>query len=622
MTTFHRIYIWCGLGLFLFTAARLALWALHREQFAELSDPELALAFLSGVRFDLASLMVFGGVPMLLMALPFRWLQNRIWVGLHLLLLYALLTLFALVLTGDVLYFGHVKRHLTNELLFLEEDISYLFREALGYWKEALVCLVLISALIQTWWAQAKARVLPAKRPWATWVALFLAIGILGRGGVGMKPLAIVNAYSGGSTAQGNLTLNGVFSASHSSLVTAPVERQSLSKEEIQQALKLPPDFLEAAYPLERSSREELPFRFRNLIIVMVESLTPKYLDAFDGENLRLTPHLDQLAESGWKFTNFYAHGQRSVEGFQSILTGLPSLLGAPGVMDLNSGYSRLASLARQNGYQTLFVNTTDRQAFLTDAFAATVGFEEYYGREDMPLLLDYPSAEQNRRLGWDYEALMFTLKKLESPTPPFLAFISANTAHTPYPRLPERFERFDPHPNEEGGYLNALHYSDWAIGEFFQQAAKQSWFAETLFVITADHVIAHFQSGNQLPERFRVPLILYAPGTLEPREVSGLGSHLDLPATFVDALGLKGDFSSLGTSLLQEASPFVLVREGSVMGLINEQGYLRHSLMQRLEAVDLTQGSAPPDFDLMERQLLAWDRLAYDLIRSNRWSR
>jgi len=33
-------------------------------------------------------------------------------------------------LIGDVIYFGYVKRHLTNELLFLGKDIKHLVSEA------------------------------------------------------------------------------------------------------------------------------------------------------------------------------------------------------------------------------------------------------------------------------------------------------------------------------------------------------------------------------------------------------------------------------------------------------------------------------------------------------------
>ncbi len=621
LTFFHQLLIWTLTGLGLFSLARVSLLLMHAEQFARLTPAQVLEALVDGIRFDLASLMVFGGVPMLVAALPFRWFRHPLWTGLHLLLLYGLLAVGAGVLVGDLLYYGHVKRHLTNELLFLGEDGLYLLKEASGYWLEAGIGVLGIAGLLAWGWRQARQPVRRSRWEWALYVLLVLTVGLLGRGGFGEKPIAIVNAYSSGSTAQGNLTLNGVFSASHSSLTTNRVERPPLADEVIETTLDLPSGAVASGYPLEHTFPGKAPLA-KNLVIIMVESLTPRYVDAFGGNDYGLTPNLDALAQQGWQFNRFYSHGQRSVEGFQSILTGVPSLPGVPTVMDQASAYSRLARIAQENGYEALFVNTTLRQAFLTDAFAATVGFPEYYGREDMPLLLDYPEAERDRRLGWDYEALMWTLKKLKGREHPFLVFVSANTAHTPYPRLPERFERHPFHPNEEGGYLNSLYYSDWALGEFFQQARQEPWFEDTLFVITADHVIAHFQHSTGLPEKFQVPLILYAPALLQPRKVDTIASHLDLPATFIDALGLKGAFASLGHSLLDPngAPGYAIVREGSILGIINETGYLRHSLARRLEAGPLP-GATPPDFDLMERQLLSWDHLAFTLLQSNRWS-
>ncbi len=619
---FFRFLIWLATGVVLFGAARLALLLVHGEQFAELTGAQVGTAFVEGLRFDLASLVVFGGVPMLVAALPFRWFRHPLWTGLHLLLLYLLLAAGMGLLVGDLLYYGHVKRHITNELLFLGEDASYLLKEASGYWLEAGLGSLGMLGLLAWGWHQARKPVRFGRWEWGAYVVLFLSIGMLGRGGFGEKPIAIVNAYSSGSTAQGNLTLNGVFSASHSSLTTNLVERPKLDDAAVEAALALSSGTLQADYPVEHQYPGHRPLA-RNLVIIMVESLTPRYVDAFGGNGYGLTPNLDALAQQGWMFTHFYSHGQRSVEGFQSILTGVPSLPGVPTVMDQASAYSRLARIARTNGYDALFVNTTLRQAFLTDAFAATVGFPEYYGREDMPLLLDYPEAERDRRLGWDYEALMWTLDKLKGREHPFLVFVSANTAHTPYPRLPERFERHPPHPNEEGGYLNSLNYSDWALGEFFEKAKGEPWFDDTLFVITADHVIAHFQHSTGLPEKFQVPLIFYAPKLLEPRKVEAIGSHLDLPATFIDALGLKGPFASLGQSLLQPqpSRGYAVVREGSILGIITENGYLRHSLNRRLETGALASGPTPPNFDHMEQQLLAWDHLAFTLLQNNRWS-
>ena len=41
-----------------------------------------------------------------------------------------------------------------------------------------------------------------------------------------------------------------------------------------------------------------------------------------------LTPNVDRMAREGIMFPNFHASGQRSFEGVQAVLTGLPALPG------------------------------------------------------------------------------------------------------------------------------------------------------------------------------------------------------------------------------------------------------------------------------------------------------
>ncbi len=605
----------------MFFLARLGIYFIHRESFADLNTGDVLFGFLHGIRFDLASLMVFLGLPLLISIVPLSWSRTRWWSGSVALVVFLLLLTGLFALIGDLIYFGFVKRHLSNELLFLPREVGYLAKEVSGHPAYLVTGVLLISAGGCLWKRILMIPLKPARRHLVKFVLFFMFVGIAGRGGIGMKPLAIVHAYAHGSSSLGNLTLNGIFSASHSMLLSENIERRDMNAAELEHALNLPADILDKPFPLEHDHRGTGK-PGRNLVILMVESLTPKYVDGFSGGGYGITPNLDRMASRGWKFTRFYAHGQRSVEGIQAILTGLPSVMGLPAVTDLTANYSKLAELARDNGYYPLFVNSTEREAFLTREIAGSVGFSNYYGKEDMPLLLNYPDKEWDRRLGWDYETLMFTLEQIKKQGPPFLAFVSLTTDHTPYPRLMEPFTRYPHHPNREGGYLNSLHYTDWAIGEFINAAQSEPWFAETVFVITADHVIAHFQSGG-FEENFRIPLILYAPEILTPRQVNTVGSQLDLAPTFVSLMGLSGRFSTIGNDMMHRHGLGAWVREGSVVGIISELGYVKHSLSRMLDSGSWSEPEPPADyFEKLELRLLAMDRLAYDLIRENRWGR
>src|SRR3546814_3479892 len=67
------------------------------------------------------------------------------------------------------------------------------------------------------------------------------------------------------------------------------------------------------------------------------------------------------------------------------------------------------------------------------------------------------------------------------------------------------------------GGREGAVKYTDYAIGRFIDEASTRAWFADTLFVIVADHD-ASVAGRVHLPvERYHIPLIFYAPELLAP---------------------------------------------------------------------------------------------------------
>ena len=56
-------------------------------------------------------------------------------------------------------------------------------------------------------------------------------------------------------------------------------------------------------------------------------------------------------------------------------------------------------------------------------------------------------------------------------------------------------------------------------------------------------------------------------------------------------------------------------------MGIITDRGYLKHSLIHRLEFGEMHAGTDVYYFDLMGDRLLAWDDVTYEPVRYNRWS-
>jgi len=112
---------------------------------------------------------------------------------------------------------------------------------------------------------------------------------------------------------------------------------------------------------------------------------------------------------------------------------------------------------------------------------------------------------------------------------------------------------------------LRTLHYTDEAIGYFFELARKQPWYARTVFVLTGDHGLPiapldGLRTFHRFIElRHRVPLIIFSPLLQGGKVVPGPASQIDLLPTLSGLFGVKGDQTGLGRDLLDPATAHAL---------------------------------------------------------------
>jgi phosphoglycerol transferase MdoB-like AlkP superfamily enzyme len=610
-----------GLALALFSLFRVALFVVYRDYFGQLSAGQIAGAFLHGVRFDAAVIAIFFLIPLLLLNLPLRFIASRAWQLPFAAILWAVAVAMGVVLAADVVYFGYVNRHIAAELFAIGQDMGAMLHIAFSSYLGAVVGYVaLCLGLGWLWWRIAARETAPARQGIMVFVLLFLALVMTGRGWTFYgKPVSVVHAFVSGSTVTGNLTLNGAFSAFQAGRATRAVEHVFLDPREAQRIVAGIYPFTDGQYPMLRhyDAKPAHP----NLVFVLLESWSFRYVDALSGSHYGVTPNFDALVKQSLAFTRAYSAGQRSIEGVQATLTGIPRLIGMPHLgkgLELSS-ISRLGSMAQHHGYRTIFAQSSRRGSFRMDAIARSAGFEEYYGMEDFPIVLDYPDPSASD-FGWDYDTLMFVSGKLAQTKGPFLAYVYTGTTHEPFTRLPPRFEKRTPGSLTEDGFLNTLYYADWSLGEFMKKAEQADWFKDTIFVFVADHPLGKFGVTSPL-DRFHVPLLIYAPGRIKPGKNDVVASQLDVFPTLVDLLGFEDRFSALGDSLLRMQDGYAFVMAGSIVGLIGKEGFLTHSLKNRLDS-GAASGSPPPAyFDELEKKLLATDQVVYELLQSNRWA-
>ena len=107
--------------------------------------------------------------------------------------------------------------------------------------------------------------------------------------------------------------------------------------------------------------------------------------------------------------------------------------------------------------------------------------------------------------------------------------------------------------PNDSKSRAGGVLYSDYSLGRFFAEAARQPWFENTIFLVTADHC-ASSAGRTEIPlQKYHIPALILAPGLIEPGVVDGIVSQIDLMPTLLSLLNMSYDSHFYGRSIYDE---------------------------------------------------------------------
>ncbi len=610
-------------------AARAALYFAYQDNFSGLSQRDVITAFIYGLRFDASTITIFIGLPLLLTLIPHSFAQHAGWQKTWLWFIYAMFIMLAIVLIADFIYFGFVNRHIGAEVTLFSGDPQLMIDIIItDYGQLTLIFGLLGGAFALLWHQWFSQHIHKPTHPtfrWITILLLFLVFVVIGRGGLQYKPISVADAFAIGSTSAGYLSMNGAFAVQHAAISGQPKKTTFMPQDQaeaiVQDSLSSPNEqFLSPDYPLLRTTtnrRNNKP----NVVIFTLESWDAIHIDVMRRDRelsaLGVTPNFDALSRQGQLYRTFYATGQRSMDGLAAILASVPTLPGMPyiGKGLEQSRLSYLGVLAKQAGYQTLFLQSSNRGSFHIDAIAAQAGFDQYLGAEDIPAI--HKNVNKSHDWGvWDFETLNQAHQLFEQSETPFLGFIFTSTTHNPW-RVPhQRWEKF-PLTSERNRYLNSLYYADWAIGEFFKLAKQTDYYRNTIFILTGDHISPFDAEPKHIPSRYHIPLLMIAPG-LAPAKIDRIGSQLDILPSIIDLAGWSMPYAGLGRSLFQDKpSSGIFTVNGNIIDWIEINAWLSHNLTNRIE-------SYPPQtnaqLDVMEKKLLATYQTTLHLFLENRF--
>jgi phosphoglycerol transferase MdoB-like AlkP superfamily enzyme len=166
-----------------------------------------------------------------------------------------------------------------------------------------------------------------------------------------------------------------------------------------------------------------------------------------------------------------------------------------------------------------------------------------------------------------DEELFLAANDVLRKEQKPFFALIHTSGNHRPYtvPKQTHGFKEYtvdlealranEFESNEE---YNSFRYLDHAVGLFIQQASKEPYFKNTVFVLYGDHGTRTGAPGSDLAMGdlaqvvYHVPLIIYAPGFIKtPKRIDTPSSHVDILPTVASFCGVPYVNQTLGLDVL-----------------------------------------------------------------------
>ena len=360
-----------------------------------------------------------------------------------------------------------------------------------------------------------------------------------------------------------------------------------------------------------------------NVVIVLEESLGSEFWGSLGRPGPSLTPAMDKLAtEEGLFFTNIYACGNRTVRGFEGVLSSFPPLPGDSIVKrDRSDNVESIARVLKRDGYNSLFFYGGRGLFDGMRSYAVRNGWDRFIEQKDFP----HPAFATI----WgvcDEDVLDRAIEEfrvMAQSGKPFLGTIMSVSNHKPYTyprgRIPEDPDK--PSRTRE----KAVKYSDWCLGRFFEKARKESYWTNTVFVVVADHGARVYGSQDIPIFSYEIPWVILGPAVVkEPRQIGTLGSSLDVSPTLLGLVGRPYETLFFGRDLLKDPpeGARALLNHNRDIGLFARD---RMVVLGLQKAAEFYQGDpkvaelkpvaqATPEFLELENQATAIYQVADDL--------
>lgn len=318
-----------------------------------------------------------------------------------------------------------------------------------------------------------------------------------------------------------------------------------------------------SSFPLCQASVNRMtpPGHERSILFLIVENLGAREIH-LSHQGKQVLPNLARIIEDGFFFDNIKTSGVRSSHAFPPIFAGLPAqasnVLWQVPLPNLEGLPAALQSV----NYETYYRHGAELIMEQKRTFLQMVGFKN---------IIEPRKTDNFAVHGWGYadrdmfQAIQSDVDQLREQNPQrnYLYALATLSTHDPF-QLPPDWENVFTHKQPWDRYVEALHYFDNALGEFY------SWYLEheadrgTILIITGDQVpvLRQMRTDKNLFRRFDVPVVIVGGPPIDAADAAAyknrLGGHVDIPATLRALLDMPRGNCDQGLNLFapQEGWP------------------------------------------------------------------
>jgi phosphoglycerol transferase MdoB-like AlkP superfamily enzyme len=500
-----------------------------------------------GAWFDIITISILGLPFIILQLIPFPFRNNHLYQKFLFIVFFVTYTILLSLNLIDVEYYSYTQKRSTADLFTMLSAGNDFMQQISSFFKDFWLLLIFLLALyVLLFWCVKKIKYEVSKINYlkeSLWFLIILTFFVLiGRGGFRLKPISPLDASKYTSIENIAFVLNTPFTILKSFKKGGLEEKKFMSLQYEQKWFD----------PIQKGNPQHLFNDKPNVVIIILESFGNEWVGASGAKN-SFTPFLDSLAKHSLYFKNGIANGKKSIEAVPSIVSSLPSFMDNPYI---SSSYSSnkvnsLATILKNHGYETAFFHGATNGSMRFDAFSAQAGFNHYFGRKEYNNDAHFDNS-------WgilDEYFNPWTAKKLANFTTPFFATLFTLSSHHPYYIPPHLKGKLKKGPQQ---ICESIHYGDYSLSKFFEEAKKQTWYENTIFVICADHTSASENKiYNQRIELFKIPILFFNPkGKIPSKTEERFFQHIDIFPTLMDLLNLTISYYSFGNSYFKKNEP------------------------------------------------------------------